>query len=143
MNNVQLVGRLTSDPNMRYTDGGLTIARFNLACDRRFKKDGEQSADFISCIAFGKTADFIEKYFKKGNRLGLIGRIQTGSYEKDGKKVYTTDVVAEAVEFVESKGSASAGESKSSSGAAAKPEPQSADGFIDVPEGLEEELPFS
>lgn len=107
MNNVQLVGRFTRDPEVRYSTGerSIAIARFTLAIDRRFKsEEGNQTADFISCVAFGKTAEFIEKYFYKGQRIGLVGRIQTGSYtNQEGKMVYTTDVVAEAVEFVESK----------------------------------------
>lgn len=135
MNNVSLVGRLTRDPEVRYTDGGLSIARFSVAVDRRFKKDGQPTADFPNIVAFGKTAEFIEKYFHKGQRIGLTGRIQTGSYEKeDGTKVYTTDVVAENVEFVES---------KNSSENNFNPEPslaQANDGFIDIPD--EEELPF-
>lgn len=105
MNKVQLVGRLSKDVDSRQA-GETTIARFTVACDRRFKKDGQDSADFISCVAFGKTAEFVSKYFKKGNRIGLTGRIQTGSYTKqDGTKVYTTDVMVEDVEFVESKAS--------------------------------------
>ncbi|WP_333685678.1 single-stranded DNA-binding protein, partial [Enterocloster lavalensis] len=103
MNSVQLVGRLTRDPDVRYTDGGTTVARFTLAVDRRFKKDGGDEADFISCVAFGKTAEFLEKWFRKGQHLGLTGRIQTGSYvNQEGTKIYTTDVVTENVEFVES-----------------------------------------
>lgn len=104
MNSVQLVGRFTRDPDVRYTDSGTSIARFNLAVDRIYKRDGEQNADFISCVAFGRTAEFIEKYFFQGMKMGMTGRIQTGSYtNKDGQKVYTTDVVADHVEFVESK----------------------------------------
>lgn len=144
MNNVQLVGRFTRDPEVRYTDGGLSIARFTLACDRRFKKEGEASADFISCIAFGKTAEFVEKYFRQGHKMGLTGRIQTGNYtNKEGQKVYTTDIVADNVEFVESKnGGAVSGTDGS------RPDPGQAfgfpdsDGFMNVPDGLDEELPF-
>lgn len=99
MNNVSLVGRLTKDPEVRYTQENLAIARFTLAVSRRKANE----ADFPNIIAFGKTAEFIEKYFHKGMRMGLNGRIQTGSYEKEGKKVYTTEVVADNVEFVESK----------------------------------------
>ena len=98
INSVNLTGRFTRDPDVRYTDGGTSIARFTLAVDRRFKRDGEQTADFINCVAFGKTAEFIEKYFRQGMKLELTGRIQTGSYtNKDGAKVYTTDVIAEQV----------------------------------------------
>lgn len=106
MNSVQLVGRLTRDPEVRYTEGGSSIARFALAVDRRFKGENGPTADFPNCVAFGKTAEFIEKYFHKGMRMGCQGRIQTGSYtNNDGQKVYTTDVVVENCEFVESKGS--------------------------------------
>lgn len=137
MNTVQLVGRLARDPDIKYTNGGTTIARFTVAVDRRFKTEGGPTADFPSVVAFGKTAEFIEKYFKKGQRIGIAGRIQTGSYDdKDGKKVYTTDVIAEAVEFVESKGSGSG-----SADASPKPEP-GPDGFYDVPPEEEGELPF-
>ena len=90
MNSVKLVGRLTREPDVRYTDGGSTVARFTVAVDRRFKREGEDSADFVSCVAWGKTAEFLEKYFRKGQRIGLIGRIKTGSYtNQEGTKVYT------------------------------------------------------
>ena len=137
MNSVNLVGRLARDPDIKYTTGGTSIARFTVAVDRRFKSEGGPTADFPSVVAFGKTAEFIEKYFHKGQRIGLSGRIQTGSYDdKDGKKVYTTDVIAEAVEFVESKGSGSG-----NADASPKPEP-GPDGFYDVPPEEEGELPF-
>lgn len=140
MNNVQLVGRLTRDPDIRYTDGGVSVARFSVAVDRRFKREGEESADFISCVAFGKTAEFLEKYFRKGQRIGLTGRIQTGSYKnQEGVKVYTTDVIAETVEFVESKNSS--GESGGSSRQESKPDQ---DGFMNIPDDVEDEgLPFN
>lgn len=103
MNKVILLGRLTRDPEMRQA-GETSVVNFSIAVDRRFKKEGGQEADFPSCVAFGKTAEFIEKYFFKGMKIVLEGRLQTGSYtNKDGKKVYTTDVVVEAVEFAESK----------------------------------------
>lgn len=139
MNNVSLVGRLTRDPEVRYTDGGLSIAKFSIAVDRRFKKEGQPDADFPNITAFGKTAEFIEKYFRKGQRIGLTGRIQTGSYAKeDGTKVYTTDVVAENVEFVESKGNA---QIQGDNG----PDPSQvdADRFRYIADGLDEELPFN
>lgn len=144
MNSVQLVGRFTADPDVRYTNGGATVARFRIAVDRRFKQEGQQEADFISCVAFGKTAEFIEKYFHKGQRIGLNGRIQTGSYsDKDGKTVYTTDVVAENVEFVESKG----GGGNASGGGQGGYVPQTAnssnDGFMNIPDNIDEELPFN
>ena len=142
MNSVQLVGRLTRDPDVRYLDNGASVARFTLAVDRRFKKDGGDEADFISCVAFGKTAEFLEKWFRKGRRLGLTGRIQTGSYtNKDGQKVYTTDLVGENVEFMESKGaSTEEGEPQQ------RPAPVSAigDGFMNIPDDVEDEgLPFN
>ena len=143
MNSVQLVGRLTRDPDVRYSEGGSTVARFTLAIDRRFKKEGGDSADFISCVAFGKTAEFLEKWFRKGQRLGLIGRIQTGSYtNQEGNKVYTTDVVAENVEFVESKNAAGGG---GDTGVGAMPKSgMDNDGFMHILDGVEDEgLPFN
>ena len=134
MNKTLLIGRTTKDPDIRYTQSEqpMTIARFNLAVDRRFKKEGEQSADFISCVAFGKTAEFIEKYVFKGTKIAVEGRIQTGSYtNNDGNKVYTTDVVVEQVEFAGS---------KTDSESAAK---ESNDDFMNVADGLDDEgLPF-
>ncbi|MGN1166861.1 MAG: single-stranded DNA-binding protein [Lachnospiraceae bacterium] len=134
MNSVQLVGRLSNDPEIRYTDGGSSIARFSVACQRRYAKEGQPDVDFITCVAFGKTAEFIEKYFIKGQRIGLTGRIQTGSYEKDGVKHYTTDIVAENVEFVES---------KKTSADEPRPVPSNVgDGFMNIADGLDSELPF-
>lgn len=139
MNSVQLVGRFTRDPEVRYTDGGLSIARFTLAIDRRFKQEGGPSADFIRCVAFGKTAEFIEKYFHQGMRMCLNGRIQTGSYtNQEGTTVYTTDVVAEYVEFGESKRS----QDDAPSGGRQMPA-AGEDGFMNIPDGLDEELPFN
>lgn len=141
MNKVILVGRLTRDPEMRNTQNSC-CARFSVAVDRRFKKEGDEvTADFISCIAWGKTAEFIEKYFSKGMRIGLTGRIQTGSYtNRDGQKVYTTDVVVEEVEFVESKKS---GSGNGDGGRTAPPPATSDDGFMNIPDGIDEELPFN
>lgn len=135
MNSVQLLGRLTRDPDVRYSDGGSTIARFTIAVDRRFKQEGGETADFINCIAFGKTAEFIEKYFAKGVKIALNGRIQTGSYtNKDGVKVYTTDVVVENVEFAESKNS-NVGNNVSAT--------SNNEDFVSVPDGIDDgELPF-
>lgn len=106
MNKVILMGRLTRDPEIRYTQGeNLAIARYTLAVNRRFKKQGEAEADFINCVAFGKSGEFVEKFLKKGQMISVVGRIQTGSYtDKEGKKVYTTDVVVEEHYFAESKG---------------------------------------
>ena len=135
MNSVQLIGRLTRDPEIRYTDGGASIARFGLAVDRRFKQENGADADFINIVSFGKTAEFIEKYFHKGMKIALNGRIQTGSYtDKDGKKVYTTDIVAENVEFCESKGNSANNDA---------PAPASDGDFMSVPDGIEDELPFN
>lgn len=137
MNSVQLLGRLTRDPDVRYTDGGSTIAKFSLAVDRRFKQEGGDTADFINCIAFGKTAEFIEKYFFKGTKIALNGRIQTGSYtNKENVKVFTTDVVVENVEFAESKNS------NSNAGRNVSAPVQNGD-FMSIPEGIEDELPFN
>ena len=138
------MGRLTRDPEVRYSagDNAMAIARFSLAVDRRRRANGgadEQTADFINCVAFGKQAEFAEKYLRKGTKMLVTGRIQTGSYtNKDGVKVYTTDVVVEEQEFAESKGNSDNG-----GFAQAAPAPQSAgDGFMNVPDGLDEELPF-
>lgn len=137
MNSVQLVGRLTRDPDIRYTDSGTSIARFTLAADRRFKQEGGQTADFVSCVAFGKTAEFLEKYFCKGMRMGLNGRVQTGSYtNQDGNKVYATDVVADSVEFVESK---RAQENDGDQGV----DRQENSGFMSIPDGIDDEIPFN
>lgn len=135
MNKVILMGRLTRDPEIRYTQGenSLCIARYTLAVDRPRQKDKEASADFISIVAFGKAGEFAEKYFKKGTKLVVSGRIQTGNYtNKDGQKVYTTEIVAEDQEFAESKKS----QGEESQG-------ESSDGFVNIPEGIEEDLPFS
>ena len=141
MNSVQLVGRFTRDPEVRYSDGGSTIARFSLAVDRRFKSENGPTADFPNCVAFGKTAEFIERYFRKGMRIGVQGRIQTGSYtNQDGNKVYTTDVVIESCEFVENKNTQQNSDENEGFGGRGEP---SADGFINIPDGIDEELPFN
>lgn len=127
MNKVALIGRLTRDPDVRYSQGGepMAIARFTLAVDRRTKN---RDADFISCVAFGKNGEFVEKYFHKGMKVAVVGRIQTGSYDnKDGHKVYTTDVVCEELDFCESKQKQNA----------------DADGFMNIPDEIEEEMPFN
>lgn len=145
MNKVILMGRLTRDPEVRY--GGANnsaVARFSLAVDRRFKRDGdEQTADFINCVAFGKTAEFLEKYARKGTKFVVEGRIQTGSYtNKEGQKVYTTDVVCENVEFAESKNSQGGG-SSFDGGTGFAPSSDAGDGFMNIPDGIDEELPFN
>lgn len=132
MNSVQLIGRFTRDPEVRYANNGTAIAKWRMAVDRKFKRDGEPDADFISCVAFGKTAEFVEKFFHKGMRIGVVGRIQTGSYtNNDGNKVYTTDVVAENVEFCESKQQGQNGQQDSSND------------FVNVPDGIDDDLPFN
>ncbi len=139
MNKVILMGRLTRDPEIRYTNGdnALAIGRYTLAVDRRFHREGEATADFINCVCFGRTAEFAEKYYRQGIKIVVSGRIQTGSYtNRDGQKVYTTEVVVEEQEFAESK-NAGAGSSHTP-----QPAPESADGFMNIPDGIEEELPF-
>ena len=142
MNKVILMGRLTRDPDVRYTQGEnpTCIARYTLAVDRRVKREGQDSADFIPCVAFGRSGEFVEKYLKKGTKMGVVGRIQTGSYtNKDGVKVFTTEVVVEEQEFAESKNSQNA------QPAAQQPTQQNdqLDGFMDIPDGIDEELPFA
>jgi single-strand DNA-binding protein len=146
MNKVVLMGRLTRDPEVRYSQAAepLAIARYTLAVDRRFSRknadNGEQTADFINCVSFGKTAEFAEKYYKKGIKIAVSGRIQTGSYtNKEGAKVYTTEVVVEEQEFAESKNANSG-----SNGGEGRPTPSDADasGFMDIPDGIDGELPF-
>lgn len=141
MNNVSLVGRLTRPIEVHYTQGDnpMAMCNLNVAVDRKYKgKEGQPTADFINCKAFGKTAEFIGKFFDKGNRIGLTGSIQTGSYKnKDGATVYTTDVIVNEVEFVEPKGNSNAG----GNNAGSKP---SSDGFMNIPDGVEDEgLPFN
>ena len=152
MNKVILMGRLTRDPEIRYSQGNdqMAIARYTLAVDRRFNRNGDQTADFINCVVFGKSAEFTERYFRQGMRVVVCGRIQTGSYtNKDGQRVYTTDVVAENVEFAESK-NASAGNNDGGyqnagfGGGNNAPAPSGAgDGFMNIPDGIDEELPFN
>ena len=146
MNKVILMGRLTRDAEVRYSQGDAStaVARFSLAVDRRFKRDGDdQTADFINCVAFGRTGEFFERFGRKGTKFLVEGRIQTGSYtNRDGQKVYTTDVVVENVEFAESKSSS---ESNGGYVPADRPSPSGAagDGFMNIPDGIDEELPFN
>lgn len=139
MNKVILMGRLVRDPEVRYSQGekATAVARFGFAVPRKFKRDNEPDCDFINCVAFGKQAEFIEKYTYKGIKLLIEGRIQTGSYtNKDGIKIYTTDVIVESCEFAESK-NASQNERPQ-----AAPQTDS-DGFMNIPDGIDEELPFN
>ena len=145
MNKVILMGRLTRDPEVRYSQGenATAVARFTLAVDRRFRRD-DASTDFIGCVAFGRNAEFIEKYFRQGTKALITGRIQTGSYtNRDGQKVYTTDVVVEDQEFAESKHAS--GASDSGFAPVSRPQPSAAigDGFMNIPDGIDEELPFN
>lgn len=138
MNKVILLGRLTRDPDVRWTQGPeqSAVARYTLAVNRRFQKEGGATADFISCVAFGRQAEFAEKYLRQGTKIAIIGRIQTGSYtNREGRKVYTTDVVVEEQEFAEGKN-------------AERPREQGAtpqantDGFMTIPDGVDEDIPF-
>ena len=151
MNKVILMGRLTRDPDVRYSQSQngeqMAISRYTVAVDRRFARrdggDNQQNADFISCVAFGRQGEFAEKYLRQGTKIALTGRIQTGSYtNKEGQRVYTTEVVVEEQEFAESKSSQGNGDGYSPQ---SSPEPQSAsaDGFMNIPEGIDEELPFN
>ena len=140
MNKVILMGRLTRDPEVRYSAGNnsMAVARYTLAVDRRFRRDGENNADFIGCVAFGKSAEFAEKYLRQGTKIIVTGRIQTGSYtNRDGQKVYTTDVVVEDQEFAESK--KAAGQQDGNNGGYS----DAGDGFMNIPDGIDEELPFN
>ena len=145
MNKVILMGRLVRDPDVRYTQAQepMAIARYTLAVDRRYQRNNagdEQTADFISCVAFGKSGEFAEKYLRKGTKIAISGRIQTGSYtNKEGQKVYTTEVVVEEQEFAESKaasGSGNYGESRPI------PSGASAEGFMNIPDTAADDLPF-
>lgn len=136
MNKCIFIGRIIRDPEMRYVgaDSQTVVAKFGLAINRRFKRDGEPDADFINCIAFGKVAEIIEKYTSKGSQIGIVARVQTGNYtNKDGVKVYTTDFVVEELDLI----------SKSSSGENAPAPSNSQDGFMNIPDGIDEELPFN
>ena len=147
MNKVILMGRLTRDPDVRYSQGEnpTAIARYSLAVDRRFNRNDENNTDFINIVAFGRAGEFAEKYLHKGTKVLVTGRIQTGSYtNKDGQKVYTTDVVAEDQEFAESKNASSEGGFAGDSGYGRNNAPVAADGdFMSIPDGIVEELPFN
>ena len=160
MNKVVLMGRLTRNPNVSYSQGerATCVARYTLAVNRRFKRDGEPDADFINCVAFGRQGEFAEKYLKQGTKVVISGRIQTGSYtNREGVRVYTTDVVVEEQDFAESKASAASYGSgypqpnaqPVQPQAPARPDPAGADAgqgidsdFMAIPDGIEEELPF-
>ena len=136
MNKVILIGRLTRDPEVRYSDSGMAVGRYTLAVDRAYKREGETNADFIRCVCFGHSAEFAEKYLRKGTKIAVVGRLQTGKYtDRDGRDVYTTDVVVESQEFAESKASGKKTEER--------PESYDDDGFMNIPDGIDDELPFT
>ena len=143
MNKVVLMGRLTRDPEVRYGGANNTaVAKYSLAVPRKFKRDGDQECDFISCVAFGKLGEFAEKYLRKGTKIVIVGRIQTGSYtNKDGQKVYTTDVVVEEQEFAESKNAS--GQNNDNGNSSPYGSVPDSDGFMNIPDGIDEELPFN
>ena len=146
MNKVILIGRLTRDPDVRYSQGenATAVARYTLAVDRRIHIDGQQSTDFISCVVFGRGAEFAEKYLHQGTKIAVTGRIQTGSYtNRDGQRVYTTDVIVEEQEFAESRNQSQNFENAAGASATAPSAPVDANGFMDIPDGIDEELPFN
>lgn len=146
MNKVILIGRLVTDPEVKYTQGEnpSAVARYRLAVDRKYKREGEQNADFISCVAFGKNGEFAEKYLHKGKKIAVVGRIQTGSYtNNEENKVYTTDVVVEEHEFCESKSSSSESSGTGQQPAASPYGQTGSDGFMNIPDGIDDELPFN
>ena len=148
MNKVILMGRLTRDAEVRYSQGDAStaVARFSLAVDRRRQNNADgQTADFINIVAFGRLGEFAEKYLHKGTKVALSGRIQTGSYtNKDGQRVYTTDIIADDIEFAESKNSAGSDGGYNGGGSSRPAAPASAgDGFMNIPDGIDEELPFN
>jgi len=144
MNNVSLVGRLVRDPEVRYGQNeSVSVAKFSLAVERRFKRDGEPTVDFINCTVFGKSAEFTEKYFRKGMRVAITGRIQTGSYKnKDGQTVFTTEIIVESQEIAQSKSESNESSTSSNAEAGKSPYGSSGDDFMSIPEGAEDELPF-
>lgn len=145
MNNVSLVGRLVRDPEVRYGQNeSVSAAKFSLAVERKWKRDGEPTVDFINCTVFGKSAEFTEKYFRKGMRVAITGRIQTGSYKnKDGQTVFTTEIIVESQEIAQSKSESNESSTASNAEAGKSPYGSSGDDFMSIPEGAEDELPFS
>lgn len=148
MNKVIMMGRLTRDPEVRYSQGAsqTAIARFSLAVDRRWKREGEPDADFFNCTVFGRQADFVEKYLRQGTKVVITGRIQNDNYtNKEGQKVYSVQIIVEEIEFAESKNAAASGAGAPAYQADSRPSPSQAagDGFMSIPDGAEEELPFN
>lgn len=145
MNKIILMGRLTRDPETRYSQGEnqTAIARFSLAVDRRFKRQGDAEADFFNCTAFGRQAEFVEKYLKQGTKILLIGRVQNDNYtNRNGEKVYSVQIIAEEIEFAESR-NAQGNAGASFQNAMPNPVQAADDGFLNIPNGIEEELPFN
>ena len=144
MNKAIMMGRLTRDPEIHYSNGGTTIARFSLAVDRRFKREGDPTADFFDCTCFGRQAEFVEKYLRKATKIVMSGRIQNNNYtNQEGVKVYSTQIMVEEIEFAESK--AASAESNNTYQPTGRPSPSDAigDGFMNIPDGIDEELPFN
>ena len=142
MNKVILMGRLTRDPEVRYSQGAnqIAVGRFSIAVDRRFKREGEPEADFFNCTTFGKQAEFVERYLRKGTKIVVVGRIQNDNYtNKEGQTVYSVRVLVEEIEFAESKNASGGGQS-GNNGSAGK---EAGDGFMNIPDGIDEELPFN
>lgn len=145
MNKVVLMGRLTRDPEIRYSQGenALAIARFSLAVDRRFKRQGEAEADFFNCTAFGKQAEFVERYLKQGTKMLIVGRVQNDNYtNKEGQKVYSVQIMVDEMEFAESK-NAGGDSNNYQQGSRPMPSQAAGDGFMNIPDGIDEELPFN
>ena len=137
MNKVEMLGRMTKDPEVRYSQGGAAVANFSIAVDRRFKRDGEPTADFFNCVTFSKTAEFVEKYFSKGSGICIVGRLQNDEYEKDGKKVIATKIYVDEVYF-------GSGNKNGQNASQAQPQPKpDGDMFMSIPDGIDDDLPFT
>lgn len=146
MNKVILMGRLTRDPEVRYSTGenSTAVGRFSLAVDRRYKREGEPEADFFNCTTFGKQAEFVEKYLRQGTKVVITGRVQNDNYtNKEGQKVYSVQIIVEEIEFAESKKASENNGSSNQAGSRPSPSQAADDGFMSIPESAEEELPFS
>lgn len=147
MNKVILMGRLTRDPEVRYSQGSnqTAVARFSIAVDRRFKREGQPDADFFNCTSFGRQAEFVERYLRKGTKILVSGNIQNDNYtNKDGQMVYSVRIMVDEIEFAESKNASNGDNSGYAGGNMSRPEPSGAgDGFMNIPDGIDEELPFN
>lgn len=145
MNKVILMGRLTRDPEVRYSQGSnsMAIAKFSIAVDRRFKRDGQPDTDFFNCTAFGKQGEFVEKYLQKGTKVVVVGNIQNDNYEKDGVKHYSVQINVDEIEFAESKNAQSGGNSYGGGNSQTSNPTPAGDGFMNIPTGIDDELPFA